>query len=117
MSHDLNQDGIDDLVVLADTLAGDTSFPNLVVTYGSSSRVQLPTVFGTFENVSIPGSGSFVVDRGTGRPDVSRTATRRSRCHWVRPNVGSDFPIGRWKPGDTIRLIQSEDSQWMWTST
>jgi eukaryotic-like serine/threonine-protein kinase len=77
-SADLNGDRINDLVISDGLATSQTASKNagrLYVVYGAHSRTALPTTGITdLENFSVPGSGSFVVDQATGRPDVFSAA-------------------------------------------
>ncbi|MEZ6088781.1 MAG: FG-GAP-like repeat-containing protein [Pirellulaceae bacterium] len=59
---DLNSDGLYDLSIPT----GSETY----VIYGSRARLELPGIFDVLENFSVAGSGSFVVDRGTGRVEI-----------------------------------------------
>jgi len=74
---DLDGDGVDDLVVGAAN--ADISSPSLLdkagriyAVYGSPSRLTPPgsSQWELIANRTITGSGDFLVDRGTGKPDV-----------------------------------------------
>ena len=68
-------DRVDDLILSAvDTTnqAGATDAGSVFVIYGRRDAEPLPDTFEILENVSVPGSGSFVADRGTGRAETFR---------------------------------------------
>ncbi|MFK8115622.1 MAG: LamG-like jellyroll fold domain-containing protein, partial [Rubripirellula sp.] len=77
-SFDLDSDGTDDLIF--GTADSDNNVDGalvvqggrLSVAYGTESfeTVELPKTFDDLENFNVSGSGSFVVDRGTGRTEV-----------------------------------------------
>ena len=105
---DLNNDGIEDLAVGTYVPAGatgdDTGRVHLI--YGSRPRIAIPTAFDTLENVSVPGSGSFVANRGTGRPelfpggDLTYTFEPGTNERWFQFSTLGDG-IG----GDGIRIV------------
>ena len=70
---DVNGDRLNDLVIGApgaDILGGGEDAGRIYVIQGSLGKVDLPEDFFVLENASVSGSGSFVVNRGTGRPEV-----------------------------------------------
>ena len=74
--------------------------------YGSRSKIALPTQFVTLENASVPGSGSFVVNRGTGRPesfpggDLTYTFEQGQTERWLEFST-----LGDGSAGDGIRIL------------
>ena len=58
-----------------------------------------PAIFEVIENASIPGSGSFVVDRGTGRPEVIQSPHDR----WWKFST-----LGDGQGGNYIRLSSGQ---------
>ncbi|MEQ1825436.1 MAG: LamG-like jellyroll fold domain-containing protein, partial [Pirellula sp.] len=69
---DLNGDRISDVVIAAahaESLDQIAKAGVLYVAGSNATRVALPTNFDVLENISVAGSGSFLVDRGTGVPE------------------------------------------------
>ena len=115
-SQDLTNDGIDDLIIgtLPDfnTLENDVvpDGGRIYVAYGSEPReiLTIPsdlTKVKVLENFSVAGSGSFVADRGTGRPELFDNGGQSFEVV-----AGSDkwfkfTTLGDGKAGDTIRLL------------
>ncbi len=75
---DIDGDQIDDLVfsnAQATSSSGNASAGRLYVVRGAYTKTQLPTSGVTdLENFSVPGSGSYLVDRSTGRPQLFNNA-------------------------------------------
>ncbi|MEM7311507.1 MAG: LamG-like jellyroll fold domain-containing protein, partial [Planctomycetota bacterium] len=68
---DLDADGQDDLLAqaaIADPINGTTTRTTYWI--GGDNQGEIPTEFDVLENLSVPGSGSFVADRGTGRAET-----------------------------------------------
>ena len=108
-SADLNGDRYDDLLVsssLAVNQLDSAQAGQIYVAYGLPKRIDLPTsnIF-DLENFSVPGSGSFVVDKETGRPIEFSEAgnpfslTTLNDEKWFRFSTLGDGLLG-----DAIRL-------------
>ena len=105
---DLNGDRIDDLVIgagLDRSATGGVQGGKIYTIYGTRERVSLPTVFETLENVSVPGSGSYLIDRGTGRPELFQDGDKpfvsnASQDRWFQFST-----LGDGKGGNSIRLL------------
>ncbi|HRX83019.1 MAG TPA: hypothetical protein P5307_28325, partial [Pirellulaceae bacterium] len=109
---DLNADGIDDLLIGARAVPDnaedqDTLLGRTYVVYGSNILVTLPTAaIRSLENFSVPGSGSFVKNRGTGRPEIFRDGgepfalSGANTEQWFRFSTLGDGSVG-----DSIQLI------------
>ncbi|MEZ6089232.1 MAG: LamG-like jellyroll fold domain-containing protein [Pirellulaceae bacterium] len=70
---DVNGDGIDDILMQAPhatSTGGLARAGSVFAVLGSPKMNPLPSEYRTLENVSVAGSGSFVADRGSGRPTV-----------------------------------------------
>lgn len=108
-SYDLNGDSVDDLMVsvpTAESFNGATAAGQLFVIYGSSMITELPTSEVTdLHNFSVPGSGSFLTDLSTGRPETFSAGGDPFRLAagteaWFRFST-----LGRGETGDFLRLI------------
>jgi subtilisin-like proprotein convertase family protein len=69
---DVNEDGVDDLVIGAPLANGEenaVAVGKVYVIEGSLGTVAMPTTFEIRENISYSGSGSLLVDRGTDRQE------------------------------------------------
>lgn len=108
-SMDLNGDRLDDLVITvpqAESSTGRSEGGRLHVIYGSPVITDLPAADVTdLANFSVPGSGSFLTDLGTGRPemfsdggDAFELAASAEKWFTLRT-------LGRGEKGDFIRLL------------
>ncbi len=115
---DIDGDQIDDLVfsnAQATSSSGNASAGRLYVVRGAYTKTQLPTSGVTdLENFSVPGSGSYLVDRSTGRPQLFNNAgapftIATGQVQWYRFTT-----MGDGKVGDVIRLIdQTNATAWI----
>jgi len=111
---DLNGDRIDDLVLGGGSTVEGTTGPAL--THGRSAvilghRAPSPITDGfiVLENTSVPGSGSFIVDRGTGRPEVFDDA---GDPFSLADGALLRFTLlGDGRPGDAIRMLTQDDAR------
>ena len=111
---DLNDDGIDDLLIrsiaAASVVNSEVENAGRIYTiYGTRTKRSLPTTFDVLENISVPGSGSFVVDRGTGHPQRFNAGGETAYTigagadRWFRFST-----LGDGKSGDSIRISTTD---------
>ncbi|MCC6508224.1 MAG: hypothetical protein IT423_03900, partial [Pirellulaceae bacterium] len=68
--------------------------------YGSPRRVSVPTSFEVLANQSVTGIGDFLVDNGTGRPEVYTGVSSPGASTLIQFTT-----IGDGQAGDTLRLL------------
>lgn len=69
LAADLNGDGVDDLGIPAAPQLSD-GLSHVFAIYGTRDVQALPEAPNVLENVSVPGSGSFIADTGSGLPEL-----------------------------------------------
>ena len=95
---DINEDGIDDLIVNASSATGpngEFEAGRVYVIYGTPAPVDIPNSPANLANTSIPGSGSYIKDNGTGRPEIFENLDGE----WFQFST-----LGDGQPGDGIRI-------------
>ncbi|MCA9125996.1 MAG: DNRLRE domain-containing protein, partial [Planctomycetales bacterium] len=98
---DVNADGIDDLVFSSRQSTAD-AFSHVAIINGAYS---LPTgQFEVLENFSVAGSGSFITDRGTGRPAIFDNGGSGYSLGIDEQQYFRFTTLGDGKAGNSIRL-------------
>ncbi|MCA9137073.1 MAG: cadherin domain-containing protein [Planctomycetales bacterium] len=115
-SIDFDGDSSDDILFVSNHERGFLSnavenTTTLHLISGIPVRRDLPSVFDTLENFSVAGSGSFVVDRGTGRPELFDNGgepfvVAAGDEQWFKFTT-----LGDGKAGDTIRVLGGESAE------
>ncbi|MCX7893546.1 MAG: PA14 domain-containing protein, partial [Burkholderiales bacterium] len=113
---DLDGDRIDDLVVGApgaDVVTDRviSAGGKLLVIYGASSKAALPPTAQVLANRTVTGSGDFLVDNGTGRPEVFQdppgTPDNKIRFSLLEGEAERWYKfttLGDGQPGNAIRI-------------
>ncbi len=109
-SFDLNGDRFDDLIInsaQATSTTGISGAGRIYAVYGAPRSLELPTsAIIDLENFSVPGSGSFVVNPETGRPEVFTNAGNPFSLASATDEKWFRFTtLGDGKAGDAIRLV------------
>ncbi len=113
---DFNGDGFQDLVLgLAKRITenGSSSYPAGAVhaLYGHPLAVALPADGGiSLANLSVPGSGAYVVDRGTGRPAVFNDGGQAFTAMPEQPVWFEFATLGDGKAGQSVRIVSQDNA-------